>query len=331
MRLKLISKVFVCLLVIFLMSHNSASAMGSYVPDTAIGRFNAALHNNFDGSDACSTQDPLYIRTLYTNLPLSSLNAGYDYIVSFSFFNAANSNSFDGKIPITIKTFDEAYYTIKEIELHSVSPSQLQLYMVIHVNQTGGSAQYMQLWSDDYFILYNNECVTNWGWFTRVQWTNTQSLPNYSSQLNAITQQLNAIGNSQPTQQQITNLNNSVNNLNSTIENHYQKEQQSVDNISGQQPSDIGNTDSQETTSLINTITNFVNALKGLSATNCNVSLQFPQFAGGTQTVNVCQNKEYTGNIVSIAGSIFLVVFYIPIAWLLLRMIYNEIRSYTNG
>lgn len=331
MRLKLISKVCVCLLAFFVMSHNTASAMGSYVPDTAIGRFNVAFFNDFSGDSQCSTQDPWYIRNLYTNLQLSTLNVGEDYIVSFTFFNAANSNSFDGKIPISLKTFDEDIFTIKEVELHSVSPSQLQLYMVIHINATANIYRYLQLFSEDYYILYNNECVSNWGWFTRVKWTNTQTLPNYASQLSQITNQLNAIGNNQPTQQQITNLNNSVNNLNSSIENHYQKEQQSVDNISGQKPSDIGNTDSQQTTSLINTITNFVNALRGLAATNCNVSLQFPQFAGGTQVVNVCQNKEYTGNIVSIAGSIFLVVFYIPIAWFLLRMIYNEIRSYTNG
>lgn len=329
MRLKLISRVFICVFAIILMSHNSVSAIADgYIPETPIGRFKASLTTNFDGSDNCSTQNPRYGNWIYTNWDIGSFNTGRDYLVAIPFFNAANSNSFDGKIPAQWSVNFENWLAIKETSLVNVSPSESVLYLIITKIAEGGSGYTLGVFSYDYLILYENECVSNYGWTTRIQWT---GLTNYTQQLNGITQEINALRGQMPTQTQINNLNNSVNNLNDAVTDHYRKEDAAIDNINGQTPSDIGNTSSQETTSLIGVITNFINALRNLSATNCNVSLQFPQFAGGTQVVNVCQNKEYTGNIVSIAGSIFLVVFYIPIAYLLLRMIYNEIRSYTNG
>lgn len=91
------------------------------------------------------------------------------------------------------------------------------------------------------------------------------------------------------------------------------------------------NSSNQQTTNLIGAFQSFVTALTSLNATNCNVTLPFPSNLGGSMQVNICQNKDYAGNIVSVFGSLTLIVFYIPFSLKLLSMIYNEIRSFTNG
>ena len=92
-----------------------------------------------------------------------------------------------------------------------------------------------------------------------------------------------------------------------------------------------GNSSNGQTTNLIGVFQNFVSALTNLSATNCNVTLAWPSSLGGNMTVNICRNKDYGGNIISVFGSLTLIVFYIPFSLKMLSMIYNEIRSFTNG
>lgn len=91
------------------------------------------------------------------------------------------------------------------------------------------------------------------------------------------------------------------------------------------------NSSSTQTTNLIGAFQSFVTALTSLNSTNCNVTLPFPSALGGSMQVNICQNKDYAGNIVSVFGSLTLIVFYIPFSLKILSMIYNEIRSFTNG
>lgn len=119
--------------------------------------------------------------------------------------------------------------------------------------------------------------------------------------------------------------------IDNTLNQQFDQENDAVDNISNQQPPASGSGQNSTTSSLLDTLGSFLTAITNLSATNCEVVLAFPSFAGGSQTVNICQNKEYTGNIVSIAGSIILVLFYLPVAFMLINKIYSEIRSFTNG
>lgn len=120
-------------------------------------------------------------------------------------------------------------------------------------------------------------------------------------------------------------------NIDDTLNEQFDKENQAVDNIENQTPPASGSGENSTTSSLLDTLGSFLTAITNLSATNCDVVLAFPAFAGGSQTVNICQNKEYTGNIVSVAGSIILVLFYLPVAFMLVNKIYSEIRSFTNG
>lgn len=111
-----------------------------------------------------------------------------------------------------------------------------------------------------------------------------------------------------------------------------QKEKENVQNAADDSETQAeGNSTSTQTTNLIGAFQSFVTALTSLNSTNCNVTLAWPSSLGGNMQVNICQNKDYAGNIISIFGSLTLIVFYIPFSLKILSMIYNEIRSFTNG
>lgn len=132
-------------------------------------------------------------------------------------------------------------------------------------------------------------------------------------------------------QAQNTVINNNIQNINNAVDEHYQKEDQAISNIDNQSSSDVEGSESQQTTNLIGVLSSFLTQLQGFSATNCNLSLPFPEFIGGTQNVNICQGKDVLGNFITVIGTLAMVTFYIPLAIVLLKMIYNEIRSFTNG
>lgn len=130
-------------------------------------------------------------------------------------------------------------------------------------------------------------------------------------------------------QNTIINQGNTQINQNQQIIDHNNKEEEAADNIENQTPP--SGVDNQQSTNLIGVLSNFVAAISNLSATNCNVTLPFPNFLGGNMQVNICQNKDKAGDLISIIGSLIMIGFYLPLAIILLRMIYNEIRSFTNG
>lgn len=135
--------------------------------------------------------------------------------------------------------------------------------------------------------------------------------------------------------QAIQNLQSVLSEQNTTIINQNQtiidQENAANDNISNQNTSDISGAENQATTNLIGVLSSFLTQLQGFSATNCNLSMPFPEFFGGTQVVNICQGKDVLGNFITLVGTLAMVGFYIPLAMVLLKMIYNEIRSFTNG
>lgn len=124
-------------------------------------------------------------------------------------------------------------------------------------------------------------------------------------------------------------------NQNTTIINqnneYYSKEYEAESNISNQSSSDISDASNNVTTNLLGIIQSFITELGTLQATDCNLSMPFPQFMGGTTIVNICQGRDVLGNTVAIISSVALIMFYIPLAFVLIRLIYNEIRSWTNG
>lgn len=127
---------------------------------------------------------------------------------------------------------------------------------------------------------------------------------------------------------------NAINQQKQAEENYYNEQEEATENIENQTPqgmSSSGNTENQASSNLIDLIRSFVSALTTINSGNCDITLDFPSYAGGSRTVNICQNKDKAGNLISVFSSLTLIVFYIPLAFKLLTMIYNEIRSFTNG
>ena len=122
-----------------------------------------------------------------------------------------------------------------------------------------------------------------------------------------------------------------LNNMNQGSDTYYNNYYDSVDNIEGQTTSDIDNATSSQTTSIIGTISSFVTALGTVQTGSCELTLPFPQFIGGNTTVNPCTGKDKAPTIVQVGSSMFLIGVFIPFAFMILKMIYNEIRSFTNG
>lgn len=138
-------------------------------------------------------------------------------------------------------------------------------------------------------------------------------------------------GSNDSTFQQLEILDQRVLDMSKSIDERNQKEYDAVDNIDNQSPSDIQGTENQVTTNLIGIISSFISELSNFTATDCNLDLPLPSFIGGNTTVNICQGKDVLGNFISLFSTLTVLLFYIPLAWVLLKMIYNEIRSWTNG
>ena len=120
--------------------------------------------------------------------------------------------------------------------------------------------------------------------------------------------------------------------LENTIQQQYNKENEAINNIENQTvPS---GTDNQQSTNLIGVITDFVRVITYIDTNqNCNLTLPFPDFFGGSRNVNICNGKQVFNGTVFIGAfaNLTLIAFFIPLAYNLLKMIYNEIRSFTNG
>ena len=111
-----------------------------------------------------------------------------------------------------------------------------------------------------------------------------------------------------------------------------EKEMEGTTNIENQSTSDVSNPTNNQTTSLVGTISSFVSAFSYISpAANCNLTLPFPDFLGGDTTVDICTGADKAPTLIAAGSSLLLIITFIPLAFIMLRMIYNEIRSFTNG
>lgn len=139
-------------------------------------------------------------------------------------------------------------------------------------------------------------------------------------------------GNSDST---IINQNDTMISQNQTIINqnqqYYNKENQAENNISNQSAGDIQGAENQQTTSLIGVISSFIGALSNINTGSCDLTLPFPEFVGGSKTVTPCNGKQIAPTMVQVVSSLLLIIVFVPLAFIVLRMIYNEIRSWTNG
>ena len=129
--------------------------------------------------------------------------------------------------------------------------------------------------------------------------------------------------------EQITEQNQTIINQN---QEYYDHEYQAVDNINNQTDSQFGDISSPTTSNLIGILTSFINSIASIRpASDCEITLPFPDFAGGAWVVNPCQNKEKISQVVLALGTI-VTIYFVMHSWNWLSIkIYRLIRSFIDG
>lgn len=122
-----------------------------------------------------------------------------------------------------------------------------------------------------------------------------------------------------------------VDDLKSSVDAQNQLENNAVNDIQTQSGSGFGDISSPVTTNLIGVLSSFLSSLSSITpSTTCDLDLPFPAFAGGNWHVNPCQLPSQAVSVINIISSIIAIFFFIPLVTLLLKMIYNEIRSFQS-
>lgn len=236
-----------------------------------------------------------------------------------------NGASFNSPYQFNVSNFNSSY-------VYGGSNSSYKFHSLVYTFAFNGQFQSSQSGNYDFFcsltkdngfvdIRYAKTDI----YYEDTEVTMTVAVDESASRLDTVVDQNNTM----------ISQNNTIINQNQQIINnsneYYDKQDQAVDNIDNQSSSDIQGSDNQQTTSLINVISGFISAFSGITAGNCNLTLEFPNYAGGTRVVNICSGKEKAPRIVEIGSSLLLIVVFVPLAYILIKMIYNEIRSWTNG
>lgn len=345
-RFKLLTGIFICLSAILLMSHNTYAevlsigvspkwtnwgASWSYYATSAGSSSNFAWFTSSANTYVAEANGTSRVKQIRFNLPNGITLESGDYIVAEMVYNLEAANNSNDMIFGAMKSNTNGIGLI-DVSVNRGSNAMGSIKFTFKVETTirvTNTTTYVQIATargsvDQYNIFWFNEAA---GYLqgSVVNFYGTKNATDYTGGINDL-------------KNGVTNLNNKLNQTNDKLddiaenqEERAQKEDEAIDNIDNQTPSDIDDGSASNTQNIIGALQSFLSALQNLQATNCNVDLAFPSFAGGTRTVNICQNKEFTGNIVSIVGSIILVFFYLPLAFAMCRLIYNEIRSFTNG
>lgn len=320
-----------CVLVaVLVMSHNAGAVdldidvstmwtgtAPSYVQWTTSDGLN---HNTFVCGGGTDYRTKVTVLTFEVSPVSSVIKSGDILVLSLSGTSDGNSNvniDFARELKDSLNNFE-----VLDIKYSQAGHSSMGVDLYLFARSNGvirGNIIRNGGWP--WFTMNNTsgtECMTvgNWALY-RVKGDSSQAI-------------VNAINNNNSS----TAINNAKDAIVGAIEEQQQKEQAAVDNIENQTPQDLsssGNTENQASSNLIDLIRSFVSALTTINTGNCDITLDFPSYAGGSRTVNICQNKDKAGNLISVFSSLTLIVFYIPLAFKLLTMIYNEIRSFTNG
>lgn len=145
--------------------------------------------------------------------------------------------------------------------------------------------------------------------------------------------------NDESNQDAIVQINASIEQQTRLMREQYDRENQAIDNIENQSVNDIPNSDDQKTTSLIGFLSGFLSALtNNVGAESCSIRIQtnsLPNNYSYNQLVNPCIGREQFS---AAGGDIFFdvflpiiaIMFYLPFAIFVLRLIYKEIRSFTG-
>lgn len=348
--IKLLKGIFICIFAIFLMSHNADAAEivndDVYLYRTFMdSTFSCSANgtNFISNSSSCHLGSRAQVNAVHflpnpSDTSLLTLESGAYYVEVY--LRISNNASTDNTLWYGAGNGPNLQFVSEEQVSSTTAGSITYRTYRLLFRYTGGTTIGV-LGTDNSGGIFAGESFKVLG---IVFWkTSSSDISSIVQAINAQNQYLQDIsqnlyiadGHLDAIEDYLEFIKDNVDDLKDSIDDQNQQEQDSLDNIENQSPEDIsdsGETENQATTNLIGLFQSFITALSGITqANNCNINLAFPSYAGGNIMVNVCQNKDKGGNIVAVFSSLTLIIFYIPLALKLLSMIYNEIRSFTNG
>lgn len=334
---KYITGIICCLCAIFLMSDNVGAVTSEAVKFYGSGQSSFTMETNTSGLSCVTncvwsqnTNGDVVVGVNYLSVALPNGTFQADTIFKLDFIlwrvgSSVSDHTVINNLKLTTPAQPFAIYDI-DFEQLNANTSMFSIYIKATQNNLVLNDYSVRFYSgltgSFIFALNPTERVSggNWSHWAVVDTTvDTQSIVNAINSQTDYTSNLNQINNN------INNINNSINNINDEEET---ATQDAADDASDAADA---NSTNQQTSNLIGVLQNFLSAITNFSGTDCNITLAFPNYAGGNMSVNVCQNKDKAGNIIGVFTSLTLIVFYLPLALKLLSMIYNEIRSFTNG
>lgn len=310
---------FICLLSIFLMSHN-VSALSNYDALSGLRTLTFSTNNSDNCNNTNSTVYLQYIRTSTFDIHSGNM------IFAVPFQNSDNNNSLDAYVPVNLNA---AFYispgagaslTVLDAEVVQNSNSQSTLYIL--VNSNGGyNNSRITFSSPNYIQLRPKECIEN-GFVTDVG-IDTVQLQDISGQLTTISNyltwintSLNEIKNRPPAPTAQENAD--------AMADEQEERTQSASDDAQSGADDSGEEAEAATSGLISIIGGFVSAITSASPSNCNLNGNMGHLNMGL--MDMCALPVPT--FVQIIGSIILILVCIPFVIIMFNRFISLFRSF---
>lgn len=310
---------FICLLSIFLMSHN-VSALSNY---DALSGLRTLIYSTNNSDNCNNTNSTVYLQYIRTSS--FDVHSG-NMIFAIPFQNSDNNNSLDAYVPVNLNA---AFYispgagaavTVLDAEVVQNSNSQSTLYILVNSNGNYSNTR-LTFTSPNYIQLRQKECIEN-GFVTDVG-IDTVQLQDISGQLNTITNYLgwlnsavNEIRNRPPAPTAQENAD--------AMADEQEERTQSASDDAQSGADDSGEEAEAATSGLISIIGGFVSAITSASPSNCNLNGNMGHLNMGL--MDMCALPVPT--FVQIIGSIILILVCIPFVIIMFNRFISLFRSF---
>ena len=304
---RLLVYIFIPVLAILLMSHNTYAADVTFNATDVVGNHHSQIMSNNWSVDTSGCISPIIsnqwydrifincsmtFQNLYVSIPNRTYQADDLIMVSFILSYADNStsnhstwfsNKYGGSHPVNLI----------DVQFENLNGNTQQVTLWLHV--------WGQFSDSNLLISGNNAPVL-------------RLLPGTGGSNAAITPSVTQVwhinGNTTPSAQDIADAVN-------------EPDEQASNDIQNQSSNDIGNSTNAETQSLLNAFGSFVSAIASISPSNCNVDFDLGHIDFGEQ--NLCSVSVPT--VFTTITSILVIMFTIPFVYHLVNRILGLIRE----
>ena len=334
--------ILICLLAVFLMSHNSSAITLTQDVYIAYNAFNSTMATTswtcYNDSTCPTWSSGTYVQTLssyganintlYVTIPQRNYIEGDWIVLQFEMNQSrtpyATHSSFLGmnyagthSLALVDYDYDDltdnsALVTVYIRVLASFNDNNLYF-----TGMSGPSTAILQLQAP--------ANASSPGQFKILQtsiWHERQAV-SYNSALQGISSQLDGLGN------EIASVDRGINNLNDTIQDQNDKENEAIDNIDGQDTSDIDSGDNTNVVNFIGQISSLFTQIRDIEpASECVISGDLGHIDIGN--INFCTGKDKMPFIVNFFSFIFVTLTSLWLAFYLMKRIlalYSWARS----